>query len=405
MTAPLPLEGIKVVDLTWVMVGPIAVRYLADWGATVVHVESATHVDTARTIQPFKDGQPGPERSGLYQNANAGKLGLTINLNTEAGRDLLRRLIRWGDVLVEAYTPGTMAKWGLGYDAVREINPSLIMVATCLAGQTGPWARYPGYGTMGAAFSGFIEMAGWPDRSPAGPIGAYTDYVAPKFIASAILAALEYRRRTGEGQLIDISQAEAAMHFLGPAILDFTANGRVASRAGNDDPAAAPHGVYPCRGEDTWVAIAVETDEQWHGLCRATGHAEWPTDERFATFLARHHNAEALNAALSEWTRQRTPAENEALLQTEHVPASAVMTSADVLADPHLAARGHFAPIQHPEMGTLPLETSRIRMSRSAPRPPIAAAMFGEHNERVLRDVLGLNDEEITELAIAGALE
>jgi len=412
MNNRLPLEGIKVLDLTWVMVGPIAVRYLADWGATVVHVESATHIDTARTIQPFKDAQPGPERSGLYQNVNAGKLGLTINLNTEAGRSLLCRLITWADVLVEAYTPGTMAKWGVDYPRLREINPSIVMLSTCLSGQTGPAASFPGYGTMGAAFAGFLEMAGWPDRAPAGPFGAYTDYVAPKFIAAALLAALEERRRTGQGQHVDVSQSEAAMHFLGPALLDYTVNGRVDSRAGNADAAAAPHGVYRCAGEQPgapeagcWVAIAVTDDAQWRGLCAATDHEEWLTDPRFATFLARRANLEALDAEITAWTSSRTPQEAEARLQEHRVPASAVQSGADCFADPQLQMRAHFAGTLHPDLGTIPLETARVRMSRSEPRPPAAAAVFGEHNERVLKEILGMTEDEIAELTVTGALE
>lgn len=405
MEKKLPLDGIKVLDLTWVMVGPMAIRYLADWGATVVHVESTTHIDAARTIQPFKDAQPGPERSALYQNVNAGKLGLTLNLNTAQGRETLSRLVRWADVVAESYTPGITAKWGFGYPNLRQMNPEIIMLSTCLAGQTGPAARFPGYGTMGAAFAGFIEMAGWPDRSPAGPVGAYTDYVAPKFIACAILAALDERRRTGKGQYIDLSQSEASMHFLGPALLDYTVNGRVAGRAGNADASAAPHGVYPCLGEDAWAAIAVTDDAQWHGLCAATGHQQWRDDPRFVTFLDRRANAERLDAALSEWTAARTPQEVESRLQEHGVPAAAVQTSADCFADPQLQERGHFAEVSHAELGTIPLETSRIRMSRSTPRPPTAAATFGQHNEVVLKEILGMSDEAIVELTVAGALE
>jgi crotonobetainyl-CoA:carnitine CoA-transferase CaiB-like acyl-CoA transferase len=405
MSETLPLDGIKIVDLTWVVVGPVAIRYLADYGATVVHVESTTRVDTARTIQPFKDAQPGPERSGLYQNVNASKLGMTLNLNTEGGREVLRRLVAWGDVLVEAYTPGQMAKWGFDYERVKQINPAIVMLSTCLAGQTGPLSILPGYGTMGAAFAGFIELAGWPDRAPAGPFGAYTDYVAPKFIAASILAALEYRRRTGKGQYIDLSQAEASMQFIAPALLDDAVNGRVGGRHGNDDPAAVPHGVYPSAGEDSWVAIAVTNDDQWHGLCAATGHEEWLTDPRFVTFLERRAYREQLDAALSAWTRERTNQEAEQALQARGVPASAVMTSADALADPQLAARGHFATAQHPEFGDIPLEAARFRMSRSQARPPAAAATFGRDNEHVLRDILGMTDEQVVELVAAGALE
>jgi len=262
-------------------------------------VESAVRVDTARTIQPFKDGQPGPERSGLYANVNAGKLGITLNLAKPEAREVALRLAAWADVVVESYSPKAMRAWGLDYESLRKVNPRLIMMSSCLNGQTGPHAALAGFGTMGAALAGFTELAGWPDRPPAGPFGAYTDYVAPKFIAAALLAALDYRRRTGEGQYIDLAQAEAAMHFLTPAILDYTVNGHVQTRVGNFSPHEAPHGVYPCAGDDRWVAIACATEAQWQALCDAMDHQEWKADPRFLTLPARAANHEALDALIA----------------------------------------------------------------------------------------------------------
>ena len=185
------------------------------------------------------------DSSAIYQNMNAGKLNIALDLANPAGRDVVFDLIRWADVLTESFTPGVMAEWGMHYDEVRRLNPGIIMMSSCLMGQTGPLSRFSGYGNLAAGLCGFIAVAGWPDRPPAGPFGAYTDYIAPRFALAALLAALDYRRRSGEGQYIDFSQGEAALHFLTPILLDWEINGRLAERAGNSDLNMSPHGVYP----------------------------------------------------------------------------------------------------------------------------------------------------------------
>ena len=400
-----PLEGLKVCDFSWVYAGPAATRVLSDWGATVVKVESTKSLDALRTGQPFKDGVVGPERSGNFCNVNVGKLGLTLDLAKPEGRAVALRLAEWADVVVENFSPKAMRNWGLGFDALRERNPGLIMMSTCLSGATGPQASLAGYGTMGAAMAGFHEMTGWPDRPPAGPFLAYTDYVAPKFIAASVLAALDHRRRTGQGQHIDLSQTEASLHFLAPALLDYAVNERSRSRDGNNSEEDVPHGVFPCEGEDSWIAIAATTEDQWHALCVTAGHPEWATDSRFALFPTRYGHREPLEALISEWTSGQRLDALEAALQAAGVPAHRVSNANDVLGDAQLKARGHFAVIEQPEVGTVTVETPRFRMSRSAFVPPQPAPTLGQHNELVLREILGMSDEEITELAIAGALE
>lgn len=405
-TAELPLAGVKIVDFMWVVAGPWGTRYLTDFGATTVRVESSTRVDTIRTIGPFKDGLPGPERSGAHATVNAGKYGLSLNLATEEGRKVALKLCEWADVVTESYTPGAMARVGLDYESIRKVNPDVIMISSCLNGQTGPFATLAGFGTMGAQIAGFGDLAGWPDRAPAGPAGAYTDYIAPKFEAAVILAALEHRRRTGEGQYIDFSQAEASAHFLAPAILDYTVNGRVQSRRGNASLACAPHAVYPTAGEDRWVAIAATNDEQWRALARATGHQEWLADARFATMNDRIANQDALNELVGAWTIQRDMDANESTLQAAGVPAHRVSSSADAFADSGVAARGHLATVEHAELGPVPIEAPRFILSATpAPAPAWPGPMYGQHNEEVLRGILGLGDEEIVELVAAGALE
>ena len=288
MPHDLALADIKILDLMWVMAGPAATRVLAEYGATVVRVESTQRLDAVRTITPFHHGEPGPENSGLYENLNVGKLGLTLDLTQAAGRAVILDLVRWADVVTEAFSPKAMPAWGLDYDSLRQVKPDIIMLSTCLMGQNGPLAHFAGFGNLAAAISGFYNLTGWPDRAPAGPFLAYTDAVAPRFTAAAILAALEYRRRTGQGQYIDQSQSETALHFLAPALLDYTVNHRVQERSGNRDPHMAPHGVYRAAGEDRWVAIAIATETQWQAFCYVLHRPELVHDERFATVQARH---------------------------------------------------------------------------------------------------------------------
>ena len=400
-----PLDGLNVLDFMWVMAGPAATRYLADYGATVVRVESTIRIDTARTLQPFKDGKPGGERSALFAAMNAGKFGLTLNPRIPEGREVALKLLAWADVVTESYSPRAMRGFGFDYESLRKLKPDLIMVSSCLNGHTGPHASLAGFGTMGAQLAGFGEMAGWPDRPPAGPFGAYTDYVAPRFTAAALLAALEHRRRTGEGQYIDMSQSEASLHYLGPAILDYSVNGRIMRRNGNESFEWAPHAVFPCTGEDRWIAIACETDAQWLALCGVLARPDWARGSEFATAAARLARRELLEAGISAWTASRSQEEAESALQAAAVPAHRLSRSIDALADPQLLYRGHFVTVHHPELGPVPLEGSRMRFSRTPARTERAGPTLGQDNEYVLRQILGLGDEQIVELVTSGALE
>lgn len=400
-----PLEGLKVADFSWVYAAPAATRILADWGATVVKVESTKFLDALRTGQPYKDGVVGPERSANFCNVNLGKLGITLDLAKPAARTVALRLAEWADVVVENFAPGAMRRWGLDYETLRARNPGLIMLSTCLSGATGPEAELAGYGTMGAAIAGFHELTGWRDRPPAGPFLAYTDYIAPKYIAASILAALDHRSRTGQGQYIDVSQSEASLHFLAPAILDYTVNARVRSRDGNNSEEAAPHAVFRCAGEDTWIAIVASTEDEWRALCQVAEHPEWAADERFAIFPRRYAHRAELERLIEEWTRSLSPADLEARLQAAGVPAHRVSTADEVVADPQLAHRGHFTTVSQPGLGPVTVEAPRFRLSgspfvRSQPAPTL-----GQHNELVLKEILGMDEDEITELAVAGVLE
>jgi crotonobetainyl-CoA:carnitine CoA-transferase CaiB-like acyl-CoA transferase len=404
MAHDLPLKDVKICDFMWVMAGPASTRILADYGATVVRIESPTRIDTARTLQPFFNNQLGPDSSGLFGNCNAGKFGISLDLGNSASRAVVHDLVRWADVVTESFSPKAMRAWGFDYEALRKVNPKLIMLSSCLMGQSGPLAKLAGFGNMAAAISGFHNLTGWPDRPPAGLFGAYTDYVSPRFSAMAILAALDHRRRTGEGQYIDQSQAECAIHFLGPAILDYTVNGRVQGRVGNSDAQFAPHGVYPAAGEDQWVAIACRNDDDWRSLCAAMGNEALARDSRYASAAGRREHREAIDASIAAWSRSIDRAEIQARLQARGVPAHQVQNSADAYADPQFAHRGHFVAVEHSTLGKFTVEGPRAKLSRTPAAVRRAAPSLGQDNQHVLESILGYDETRITELVASGAL-
>jgi benzylsuccinate CoA-transferase BbsF subunit len=279
------------------------------------------------------------------------------------------------------------------------------MISSCLMGQTGPWAQFAGFGNLAAAISGFFNLVSWPDRPPAGPFSAYTDYVAPRFTAISILAALEHRRRTGQGQYIDQSQAEASLHFLTPALLDYTVNGRIQEKMGNHDLSLAPHGVYPAAGKDCWIVLAVQTEQQWQDLCSTLRKPELQTDERFATMTARLAHQDELDDIISAWTRTQDRFALEEMLQARGVAAGAVRSLHELATDPQLQHRGHFIQLEHERLGPITVEGSRFRLSRTPAAMKRATPYWGRDNQYVLEQILGYSEEKITELIAADALE
>ena len=404
MAENLPLKDVKILDFMWVMAGPASTRILADYGATVVRIESPTRVDTARTLQPFHGNKLGPDSSGLFANCNAGKLGISLDLGNPASRGVVHDLLRWADVVTESFSPKAMRAWGYDYEQMRKVKPDIIMLSSCLMGQTGPLAKIAGFGNMAAAISGFHNLTGWPDRPPAGPFGAYTDYVSPRFTALSILAALDHRRRTGEGQYIDQSQAECSLHFLGPAILDYTANGRIQSRVGNTDSAFAPHCVSPAAGEDRWVAIVCRNDADWRELCSAMERDDLGNDPRYASAAGRREHREEIEGAIAAWSRTLEAGEVESILQSRGVPAHQVQNSTESYRDPQLIHRRHFVEVDHPTLGKFTVEGPRAKLSRTPAGVRSAAPMLGQHNQYVLEEILGYSEERITELAASGVL-
>ena len=399
----LPLSGLKVLDFTWSIAGPHTVRLLADFGATVVKIESATKQDAARGYRPVHDDVAGLENSALFDTMAAGKRSLALDMSKPESLDVVHDLVSWCDVVTESYSPKAMPKWGLDYENLCKIKPDVIMLSTCLAGQTGPLASFAGYGNLGAAFAGFYGLAGWPDRPPAGPFGAYTDYTSTHFMAATLLAAIDHRRRTGEGQHLDVAQSEAAQLFLAPALLDYSANQRVMERAGNRDPSASPHGVYPVEGDDRWVAIVCDTDGAWLRLAALMGRQDLADDGDLQTAVGRIGRADELDEAVACWTAAWDGHALVDALQARGIPAHIVATGADCLADPQLAA-DHFLHVDHPNRRCL-IENTRFRLSRTPSRVETRAPFLGEHTWEILADILGYDDDRIAELAAAELLE
>jgi crotonobetainyl-CoA:carnitine CoA-transferase CaiB-like acyl-CoA transferase len=401
----LPLDDVKVLDFMWALAGPGTTRTLADYGATVVRVESSNRIDGARTVGPFHENKAANDGSGLFGTYNAGKLGLALDLNKSHAREVVLDLVRWADVVCESFSPKAMRAWGLDYESLRQVKPEIIMLSSCLMGQTGPTSKFVGFGNMAAAVSGFYNLCGWADRPPSGPFAAYTDYIAPRFGAVSVLAALDYRRRTGKGQYIDQSQSESALHFLTPAFLDYAANARMEQGRGNDDINDAPHGVYPALGDDRWIAIACRTEAHWCALCHVMNRDDLARDEDFATITGRQLNSSRLDQIIGEWTRRLTASDAEVLLQGSGIPAGALQDSKDVSNDPQLASRGYLTELRHPIYGRTVVEGSRFLLSRTPAEITGPAPTIGGDSQYVLQSILGYDDERITELVTAGVVQ
>jgi benzylsuccinate CoA-transferase BbsF subunit len=403
--AEFALEGIHVLDFTWVAVGPITTKYLADNGADVIKIESASHIDVLRAAPPWADGKFGVNRSQFFADYNTSKKGVTLNLGHPKARELVMRLVPWADVVVENFTPKVMRGWEIDYEHLRRIKPDIIMMASCLQGQTGPQASMPGFGQLMAALSGFYYISGYPGSDPAPPYGAYTDYITPRFAAALLVAALDYRRRTGQGQFIDVSQFEASLHFLAPALIDYFATGRVLAAQGNRSERYAPHGAYRCRdvgGAERWISIAVADDAQWQGLLGVLGNPA--CDERFATMLGRLENAAALDDFIGAQVRDLDAGSLTERLQDAGVAAYPVQSCLELHQDENLESFGFWNWLEHTEMGHAPYMGLAHRLSATPGQLRSAAPALGQHTDEVLRGMLGLEEAEIEQLRKDGVL-
>jgi len=400
----LPLEGLRVADFSWVGVGPISGKYLADHGANVIRIESSTRADNLRTAGPYKDNTPGWNRSQFYGEFNTSKRSLALDLKHARAREVVDAVVRWADVILESFTPGAAARLGFGYEDASRANPSVILVSTCLMGQTGPLAQLAGYGYHAAGIAGFYDLTGWPDRAPVGPWNAYTDTIAPRFLTATLLAALDHRRRTGEGQHIDVGQLEAALHLLAPELLARQTTALRFERRGNRSPDAAPQGAYPCAGKDEWCTIAVDTDAQWQALRRVLGDPAWARDAALDAVAGRLAAHDEIDAQLAEWTRSRPPRVLMQTLLAAGVPAGHVQRSRDLQTDPQLRDRRFHRTFDHPEMGPTPYSGHAFRISGYDHGPRFAAPLLGGESFEILAEELGFEPDRIADLMASGAL-
>jgi benzylsuccinate CoA-transferase BbsF subunit len=397
---------LKIAAFSWAMVGPLTLKFFADYGATVVRVETSLRPCVTRTSAPYKDNIAGINRSGYFNHFSANMMSLSLNMNSPQGQSVAKELVTWADVVMENFTPGVMDKWGLGYETLKEMNPGIIMVRQNGFGIEGPYKNLAAFGMILAAIAGIPQYIGWPDRGPLPVgVGAYTDSISPRFASAALIAALDYRDRTGRGQLIDFAQFETALYFLLPGLLDAAVNDREPVRNGNAVAHAAPHNVYPCKGKERWCTIAVANDAQWRALCRSIGKTDMIDDLRFDTLPHRKKNEDALDSLVDAWTIERAPEEVMSILQAAGVPAGIVENSSDLFEDPQLRARGLFWPMEHSEIGQCTHLGSSMVLSKTPAQASTPSPCMGEHNEYVLTKILGKTDEEFVELLAAGVLE
>jgi crotonobetainyl-CoA:carnitine CoA-transferase CaiB-like acyl-CoA transferase len=396
-------EGIKVADFSWVGVGPQVGRELAEHGATVVRVESHKRPDTLRSASPFLDNSPGIDRSAFGTAYNTNKYGISLDLTTSRGKEVAGRLIQWADIVSDGFTPGSMAALGLSYDEAKTINPGIIYFSTCQMGQKGPLSRFGGYGEFGAAYSGFCHLLGWPERTPLPVVNAHTDFISPWYVVMTLIGALLYRRKTGEGMYLDQAQIEAGITFLGPQMLDYFANNRVAGRMGNHDPYWVPHSVYPCLGLDRWIAITVTNQQEWECLCRVMGSGLLE-NPKFTTLRSRKQYENELDEIIGRWSKDFLPHQLMTLLQNAGVPCGVVQTAEDLLNDPQLKERRHFRFLQHPVIGKHAYNAPAYHLSRTPNDIKKAGPCLGEDNAYVFSEILGYSDEEIEDMLIDGVI-
>ena len=400
----LALQGIRVLDFTWIHAGPSATRILSDQGAEVIKVESNNALSVV-------GGPASATARGLGQrhNWNAGKLSISLNMKTPQGSDIARRLVAVSDVVAENFSGRVMPSWGLDYDSIRAINPGIIMLSMSGLGRTGPWKDRVSYGQTLQAWSGFTELTGFPDADPSGPASAYSDAVGGMAGAQAVLLALIHRSRTGRGQWLDVSQFESLSSLLDTLVLDMSVNGpaAVSTRTGNRLPhgGGAPHGAYRCQGEDRWVAISVFTDEEWRAFVQVLGNPNWAADPQFSSGDLRERNADALDAGVETWTVERTAEEAMTLLQAAGIAAGVVQSGEDLSRDPQLKERGFFRRVPDHQGEVRIIESAPYKLSRTPGSVTRGAPAFAADMTYVLRELLGMSDDEVDECAIAGAFD
>ncbi len=400
MDKRLPLEGVRVADFTWGLSGPYSMEWLSVMGAEVILIESALRPSTTRSNAFTTQGaEAGLNQAPGYNCLNYGKKGCTINLSTKKGVELAKRIIMMSDIVSDSFAYGVMERHGLGYEELKKLKPDIIVFSKSAMGAYGRERHLFGWGTAVISYAGLASTTGYQeDGIPRMMGGTWPDYTIGTYSPFTILSALYHKRKTGKGMFIDYSMCEGVMTMIPEAMMDYSLNGRVAMPRGNRDERMAPHNIYGCQGDDKWVAIAVENDEEWKSFCRVTGHDEWLKDESYGDLYSRQRNRDELDRNIEVWTRERTPQEVMELLQGAGIPAGPAYNAEGLVADPHLNAREHFIEITHPEVGPKMAPALPVKMS-GVPNPRYESSpLIGEYNQYVFGELLGLSEGEIGQM-------
>jgi len=400
-----PLEGLKIFALTYAGVGNATCQLLGEYGAQVIRIESMEHPDNLRVSAPFVGGKTDINRSGIFALFNNDRYSMALNMKHPRMKEVTKKLVEWADVVVENFAPGVVDKWGLGYQDVKAIKPDIIMISLSQMGQTGPKRALPGYGPQLQGFAGFDYITGWPDRTPVLVGRSYPDFVAPRFGAISILAALDYRQRTGKGQYIDCSEYEDCLHYLAPIFMDYSVNGHVTVRNGNKSEYDAPHNIYPCAGDDRWCAIDVTNEKEWAAFCQAIGQAALAKDARFKDLASRKKNEAELDKIVGDWTKQHTPEDAMQILQKAGVPSGAVRSSKYVAECPQLKYRHFWWTLPHREMGNVTYPGQSDLLTKTPYELQRGAPCLGENTEYVCKEMLHMTEEEYVSLLLDSAFE
>lgn len=401
-----PLRNIRVLDFTVQGAGPVATRLLSSLGAHVVKIESAEHPDGARLlVHPRPDGNDSPNMNGIFNNFNTDKHGITVSLDTGSGRQVVRELAAISDIVIDNFGRDPFPRWALTPEKWREICPDIIVARSSAFGRSGPQQDFIGFGFGIAAAAGVNALTGFPGDAPVGA-GALPDFTCnPNHLVAAILAALAYRSRTGQGQIVDLSQQESTICFLGTALLRYQVNGEDSVPSKNRAPDLAPHGVYRCAGEDRWIALAIEDDAGWQRFCKATGRPGLGADPRFLTLADRKANEDALDEVVSAWTTLGDAFDLAEIMQAYGIAAAPVQTNLDIVfEDEHLKARRYHWTVEHLEAGVRLADGYPFRLEGCEPAVHQPAPRLGEHNDLILSDLLGKSEEEISALIVSGAV-
>ena len=399
----LPLEGIRVCDFSWIVVGPVVTQMLAVMGAEVIKIESNAHTDINRRLGPYFNGVVGIETSGNFHRGNLSKKSCTLNLTRPEAAEIAKDLVRISDIVISNFRYGVMERFGLGYDVLRKLKPDLILVSSTGMGRSGPNKEYVCYNEEAYAFGGLGYLTGYQSQTPRMIVGDFADYSTATIETFALLSALHYHSRTGKGQTIEVAMAEVVGTHVPEAILDYSMNRRVRGRIGNRADDMAPHSCFPCKGEDRWVAIAITSDEEWKAFCNAIGNPQWTEDKRFTDELRRFKNQDELERLIGEWTRNRTPNEVMEILQKAGVPAGPSLSIKELVEDPHLNERGFFVAPEHPETGKRKLEGMPWKSNVSQPVFK-HAPLLGQDNYYVFCELLDMSDEEFARLVGEGII-